>query len=401
MIIKEAQRLQHIKEYYFSVKLKEIASLLSKGKDIINLGIGNPDQAPARSVLEKLSSETMAPGNHGYQSYRGLPELRDAFSKWYGTHFKVSLNPENEVLPLIGSKEGIMHISMAFLNKGDKVLIPNPGYPTYRAASLLAGAEVHSYSLKEYNNWIPDFEALEKTDLTKVKIMWVNYPHMPTGTKGTKSLFEKLIKFGHKHQILICNDNPYSFILNDQPQSILEIDGSRAVALELNSLSKSHHMAGWRIGMVAGRQDYIQAVLKFKSNMDSGMFHPVQKAAIEALSLPKEWHQDINEKIYTPRRIIVEKILQSLNCRYQPKQIGMFVWARIPKQYKDSYELSDKLLYQSDVFITPGGIFGTEGEKYVRISLCASEEKLSEAHNRIQTHLKKSEEATLKMQAWS
>ncbi len=367
-MISVAKRMDSVNEYFFSTKLKEIARLRRQGKNIINLGIGSPDLRPTQKAVKQLIKESKDKNNHAYQSYTGIPELRKAFAKWYRRFFDVELNYEDEILPLAGSKEGVMHISMTYLEKGDKVLIPNPGYAAYRATALLAGASVVEYPPSEKNNWLIDFDKLEKRNLTKVKIMWVNYPNMPTGAPGNKAFFERLIAFGEKHKILIVNDNPYSFILNDQPLSLLSVDGAKEVALELNSLSKSHNMAGWRLGMVAGNAKYLRQILKFKSNMDSGMFKPVQLAAVQALKQPGKWYKELNKK-YRRRKQKVMKLLDLLQCRYDKNLTGMFIWAKIPKGYKDGYAFSDKILYEYGIFITPGGIFGSQGTKYIRISL--------------------------------
>jgi aspartate/methionine/tyrosine aminotransferase len=382
MKIKTANRLQQVGEYYFSRKLKEIAKMRNKGIDVINLGIGSPDQAPASETIQTLVTESRKADNHAYQSYAGIPELRKAFASWYQKYFNVDLNPDNEILPLMGSKEGIMHLSMAFVNPGEKVLIPNPGYPAYAAVVRLLGAEAITYQLEESKQWMPDFDALEKLDLTNVKMMWVNYPHMPTGTPATTRLFERLVDFGLKHNILIVNDNPYSFVLNDEQLSILQVDGGKEIALELNSMSKSHNMAGWRIGMLAGKAEYVQAVLQAKSNMDSGMFRPLQLAAVKALGLGKSWYEQLNDT-YSKRRKLAFAILDQLKCSYNRNQVGMFVWARIPDEFNDGESLSEKILKESAVFITPGFIFGSVGQKYVRISLCATENRLHEALSRL------------------
>lgn len=354
----------------------------NKGIDVINLGIGSPDQAPASETIQTLVTESRKADNHAYQSYAGIPELRKAFASWYQKYFNVDLNPDNEILPLMGSKEGIMHLSMAFVNPGEKVLIPNPGYPAYAAVVRLLGAEAITYQLEESKQWMPDFDALEKLDLTNVKMMWVNYPHMPTGTPATTRLFERLVDFGLKHNILIVNDNPYSFVLNDEQLSILQVDGGKEIAMELNSMSKSHNMAGWRIGMLAGKAEYVQAVLQAKSNMDSGMFRPLQLAAVKALGLGKSWYEQLNAT-YSKRRKLAFAILDQLKCSYNRNQVGMFVWARIPDEFNDGESLSEKILKESAVFITPGFIFGSVGQKYVRISLCATENRLHEALSRL------------------
>ena len=392
-IIQPAKRLGNVQEYYFSKKLREIATMRKQGIDVLNLGIGSPDLPPAPEVAEMLGNHSNQPDVHAYQSYNGIPELRQAFADWYRRFFAVELNADNEVLPLIGSKEGIVHIAMTFLEQGDIALVPNPGYPSYRAASELAGATVTEYELSEENGWLPDLDALEKTDLSRVKILWGNYPNMPTGARAKQVFFEQLIAFGKKHNILIVNDNPYSFILNDQHLSLLSIPGAKDVALELNSLSKSHNMAGWRVGMLAGRADYLGHVIRFKSNMDSGMFKPVQMAAALALQAPQEWYDELNE-VYRKRREKVFELMDLLGCTWNPDAMGMFVWAKIPANYSDCYELSDQVLEQAHVFITPGGIFGSQGNRYIRASLCSTEEVFQEAINRIKkgfhaTHFQK------------
>ena len=387
-----AKRLEGIGEYYFSQKLREIDEMNKAGKQVINLGIGSPDLPPHPDVIKTLHEEALKPGQHGYQNYKGSPVLRNAISKWYKKWYDVELNADTEILPLIGSKEGIMHICMTYLNEGDVVLIPNPGYPTYRSSAKIAGAKVIEYSLTKENNWFPDFNELEQI-ITNAKsllagevwrncLMFVNYPQMPTGKLPTKELFVQLVSFAKKHNILICHDNPYSFILNDYPMSLLSVDGAKDVVIELNSLSKSHNMAGWRVGMLVGAKERIDDVLRFKSNMDSGMFLPVQLAAAKALELGQEWHDKVNVA-YGNRRKKVFELLQLLNCLFDENQAGLFVWASVPSNYKDGYELSDKVLHESNVFITPGGIFGSAGDKYVRVSLCTSEEKIEEAIQRI------------------
>ncbi len=380
--ISVAKRLDDIGEYYFSQKLREIDELNKAGKQVINLGIGSPDLPPHDDVIKVLQQESVKPGTHAYQNYKGSPVLRNAISKWYKKWYNVALNADTEILPLIGSKEGIMHICMTYINEGDAVLIPNPGYPTYRSAAKIAGASLIEYTLKQENNWFPDFEEMERNDLTKAKLMFVNYPHMPTGQLPTKVFFNQLVSFAKKHEILLCHDNPYSFILNKNPMSLLEAEGAKDVAIELNSLSKSHNMAGWRIGILSGAKERITDVLRFKSNMDSGMFLPIQLAAAKALELGNAWHDTLNE-VYEKRRKKVFELLQFLNCTYADNQAGMFVWAAIPQEYADGYSLSDKILYGSNVFITPGGIFGSAGDKYIRISLCTTVEKIEEAIRRI------------------
>jgi LL-diaminopimelate aminotransferase len=381
-MIETSKRLEGIGEYYFSQKLREIDELNKQGKNIINLGIGSPDQPPHPDVIKTLQEESAKPNVHAYQSYKGSPVLRKAMSDWYKKWYNVDLNPDTEILPLIGSKEGIMHICMTYLNKGDEVLVPNPGYPTYRSAVMLAGGKCKEYKLREKNNYEPDFDKLSKKGLKKVKLMFVNYPQMPTGKLPSKELFEKLVAFGKENKILIIHDNPYSFILNENPTSLLSVEGAKDCVIELNSLSKSQNMAGWRVGMLSGAKERIEEVLRFKSNMDSGMFLPVQLAAAKALGLGKEWYDKVN-KVYRERREKVFELLDLLKCKFSKEQAGMFVWAKIPSKYKTGFELSDDVLYNSNVFITPGGIFGDSGDRYVRVSLCATVEKFEESINRI------------------
>jgi aspartate/methionine/tyrosine aminotransferase len=389
MEITIANRLDGIGEYYFSQKLREIDELNRQGRQIINLGIGSPDLPPHPDVIKVLDEEAAKQNTHAYQNYKGSPILRTAMAVFYKHWYQVEVDPNTEVLPLIGSKEGIMHICMTYLNKGDKVLIPNPGYPTYRSAVKLAGGECIEYDLKEENNWEPDFNKLETLFSSPTggsrkgaKMMWINYPHMPTGKQASTALFEKVITFGKKHSILICHDNPYSFILNDKPMSLLSVAGSKDVAIELNSLSKASNMAGWRVGMMLGAKERIDEVLRFKSNMDSGMFLPIQLAAAKALSLGKEWYNELNE-IYAERRELVYQLLQTLNCSFEKSQTGLFIWAKIPEKYKDGYELSDQVLYNKNVFITPGGIFGSNGNNFIRVSLCAKAEVFKNALERV------------------
>ena len=382
MKVKPADRTSNVQEYYFSQKLAQIDKMRREGADIINLGIGSPDQPPSENTITSLITEAKKPTSHGYQSYTGIPALRKAFADWYKKYFHVELNPDNEILPLMGSKEGIMHISMAFVNPGDEVLIPDPGYPTYSSVTNLVGGIVRKYDLEEKRGWLPDLETLENSDLSRVKVMWVNYPNMPTGTKGSILLFEKLVAFSLKHSILLCNDNPYSFILNKEYISLLSVDGAKETALELNSLSKSQNMAGWRIGMVAGHSGYIKNVLKVKSNMDSGMFLPMQMAAVEALNNPDSWYDSVNS-VYIRRRKIVEEIMDVLNCKYDKTQVGLFVWGRIPEEIIKCEMYIEDILNKIHVFITPGFIFGKNGERYIRISLCANEKKLLEAKERL------------------
>jgi len=382
-IITAAKRMGEVKEYYFSQKLREIAEMRAAGQAVLNLGIGSPDLPPSEEVVNELQEESERSTSHGYQGYTGIPELRNAFSQWYKQWFDVDLNPNGEVLPLIGSKEGIMHISMTYLEPGDEVLVPNPGYPAYRAVANLTGATIRNYDLQEELAWTPDLKALAQTDLSKVKIMWVNYPNMPTGAQAQLSFYEELIAFAKAHEILICNDNPYGFILNDEQISIFNVAGAKEVALELNSLSKSHNMAGWRIGMLAGAAPYLSTILRFKSNMDSGMFRPLQLAAVKALQQPASWYQSVNA-IYRSRREKVYELLDLLNCEYDKNQVGMFVWAKIPSQYESGFALSDAVLYQAHVFITPGGIFGSQGDGYIRVSLCSETAIFEEAIRKIE-----------------
>jgi LL-diaminopimelate aminotransferase len=386
-----SSRLAGVGEYYFSRKLREIEELNKQGKEIINLGIGSPDLPPHPDVIRVLQEESAKANTHAYQSYKGSAFLRKAIAQWYGHWYQVELDPETEILPLIGSKEGILHICMTYLNPGDRVLLPNPGYPTYRSAVQLAGGIGVDYELKKEKNWFPDFDQLEKeiessqssgVQAGSIKLMWVNYPQMPTGQLPNRDLFEKLVDFGRKHAILICHDNPYSFILNESPMSLMSIPGAREVALELNSLSKSQNMAGWRVGMLVGKKHRIDQVLRFKSNMDSGMFLPVQLAAAKALSLPGSWYEGLN-RVYRKRRDYVYELLRMLDCRYDPDQAGMFVWTEIPGLYESGFELSDLLLHRAGVFITPGGIFGGAGNRYLRVSLCCTEEKLQQCLSRI------------------
>jgi LL-diaminopimelate aminotransferase len=378
-----AERLRGIEEYYFSQKLREIETLNKEGKAIINLGIGSPDLAPHPDVIKVLQEESSRPGVHGYQSYKGSVVLRTAISNWYRQWYNVALDPATEVLPLMGSKEGILHICMTYLDKGDKALVPNPGYPTYSSAVALAGGECISYELKEENRWAPDWEQLEKQAARqRIKLLFVNYPHMPTGQLPTKELFEQLVRFAKKHNILIVHDNPYSFILNEKPMSLLEVDKTKEQVIELNSLSKSHNMAGWRIGMLCGAEKHINNVLRFKSNMDSGMFLPLQLAAAKALTLGKEWHDELN-KVYAERRNKVFELLELLDCQFSKEQAGLFVWAKIPSAYESGYSVSDEVLYGSNVFLTPGGIFGSGGNKYIRVSLCSNTTTIQQAIERI------------------
>lgn len=379
--MKTSKRLKGIGEYYFSQKLREIDELNKTGAPILNLGIGSPDLPPHPDVIKTLQEEAAKPNVHAYQSYKGSLVLRKAIANWYHQWYDVSLDPDTEILPLIGSKEGIMHICMTYLNKGDEVLVPDPGYPTYSSAIKLAGGKAVPYELLASNQYEPDFNQLKKK-AGKIKLMFVNYPQMPTGQLPSIALMEKLVRFARKNNILIVHDNPYSFILNDQPMSLLSVNGAKDVVIELNSLSKSHNMAGWRVGMLCGSKERIEEVLRFKSNMDSGMFLPVQLAAAKALDLGKEWHASVND-VYRTRREKVFQLLDLLGCKYAKDQAGMFVWAAIPEKYKDGFELSDEVLYKARVFITPGGIFGKAGLPYIRVSLCSPVEKFEEAIKRI------------------
>lgn len=381
--IETAQRLNGVDEYYFSKKLRQLDEMRKAGKDVINLGIGSPDQPPHPSVITTLYEESLKPGQHGYQNYRGSIVLRNSAADWYKKYYDVSVDPETEIIPLMGSKEGIMHICMAFLNPGDGVLIPNPGYPTYQSAAKIAGANIYAYTLLEENNWQPDFDELAQMDLSNVKLMFVNYPNMPTGAKSDEKLFEKLVHFASENNILICHDNPYSFILNEKPMSLLAFDENKDVVIELNSLSKSHNMAGWRIGFLVASEERIQQIMKFKTNMDSGMFLPLQLAAAKALSLDDSWYKSVNE-VYKERRNIVFEILRTLNTHFNKNQSGLFVWAKVSERFTSGYELSDEILERCNVFITPGGIFGSAGNGYVRVSLCADVKVLNEALLRIQ-----------------
>ena len=382
MNIPTANRLGQVEEYYFSKKLREVAALRAAGHEVINLGIGSPDLPPHPTVIDTLTEVAAQPRAHGYQGYRGLPELRRAFADWYGRYFSVSLDPELEVLPLIGSKEGILHISMTYLQTGDEVLLPNPGYPTYAAVARLTGASLRYYELDPEQSWQPDLAALEKTDLSRVKLMWVNYPHMPTGAAASEELFEQIVAFGKRNNILIVNDNPYAFILNDRPLSILSVPGAMEVALELNSLSKCLNMAGWRVGAVVGSAERLAEILRFKSNMDSGMFRPVQLAAARALQLGTDWYDSLNE-VYRRRREAALRFLETLDCIVEDSQRGMFLLGKIPDRYETGYLLADEVLDRHKIFITPGGIFGSNAERFVRVSLCSPVEVFESATARL------------------
>lgn len=380
-----ADRIKNVSEYYFSVKLAEVAKMNAQGMNIISLGVGAPDRMPSDETINTLVDAARKSDVHAYQPYIGIPELRNAYANWYNRIYDVTLE-DGEVLPLIGSKEGILHISMAFLNPGDSVLIPNPGYPTYSSVSNLLGANIIAYDLLEDNEWQPDFESIEKMDLSNVKLMWVNYPNMPTGGNASVSLFEKLVAFGKKHNIIICHDNPYSFILNDTPLSILSVEGAKDICIELNSLSKSHNMSGWRMGMLASNEQFVKWILRVKSNIDSGQFKPMQMATIAALDNNDEWHKKMND-IYAERRVWAEKIMDLMDCRFDKRQVGLFVWGKLPDTAVDSKEFVDLILYKARVFITPGSIFGSNGDRYVRISLGSSVEKIKEAYERIKTYI--------------
>lgn len=383
-----ARRVEAIQEYYFAGKLREIARLNAEGADIVSLGIGGPDKMPAKEVVDTLCETAQQPDAHSYQPFAGIAELRPAFADWYRRKYGVELDPVREILPLIGSKEAVLHISLTFLNPGDGVLVPNPGYPTYTSASKLAMAEIYNYDLREDNGWQPDFEQLEQLPLERIKLMWVNYPNMPTGAPAQRSTFEKLVDFGRRHGIVIAHDNPYSFILNEHPQSILQVPGAKDVAIELNSLSKSHNMAGWRVGMIASNPDFIGWFTKVKSNVDSGQFKPVMKAAVAALAAPDQWYAALNDT-YAERRAIAEEIMHALGCTFDPSQAGLFLWGRIPESEESAAALCDRVLYQGRVFITPGFIFGSNGDRYVRISLCATPDKMRQALQRIQQMVQK------------
>ena len=381
--ITPANRVGSVQEYYFSRKLKEVAEMNAAGKNVINLGVGSPDLPPSQQTIETLCEHARQPNEHGYQPYIGIPELRKGFADWYKKWYDVDLDPKTEIQPLIGSKEGILHISLAFLNPGDGVLVPNPGYPTYSSVSKLVEANLIPYELKEELGWQPDFEELEKMDLSNVKLMWTNYPNMPTGANASMELYEKLVAFGKKYGIIICNDNPYSFILNEHPLSILSIPGAKDICIEMNSMSKAHNMPGWRMAMLASNAQFVQWVLKVKSNIDSGQFKPMQYAAVEALSAKKEWYDNMN-RVYRSRRDLAGQIMRTLGCEYDENQVGMFLWGRIPDSAESSEAIANKVLYEANVFLTPGFIFGSRGERYIRISLCCKNETLEEALKRIE-----------------
>ena len=381
--IKPAERLSLVSEYYFSRKLKEVAQMNAEGKDIISLAIGSPDMPPSEKTIQTLCEVASRPDTHGYQPTMGTPELRKAMADFYKRWYGVDLNPATEIQPLIGSKEGILHVTLAFVNPGEEVLVPNPGYPTYTSLSKILGAKVVNYDLMEDNGWQPDFEQLEKMDLSRVKLMWTNYPNMPTGGNARMETYERLVDFARKHNIVVVNDNPYSFILNDKPMSLLQVEGAKDCCIEFNSMSKSHNMPGWRVGMCATNPTFISWILKIKSNIDSGTFRGIQLAAAAALSNDEEWHHEANIETYARRRKYAEQIMDALGCKYDPNQVGMFLWGRIPDSYSNCEELTERVLHEARVFITPGFIFGSKGERYVRISLCAKEEKIQAALERI------------------
>ena len=382
--IQPADRLANVSEYYFSRKLKEVAKMNAEGKDIISLAIGSPDMPPSEETIKVLCEEAQKPNAHGYMPTVGIPELRKAMADWYKRWYNVDLDPNTEIQPLIGSKEGILHVTLAFVNPGDQVLIPNPGYPTYAAVNKILGSDIVYYDLLENNHWQPDFDALEKMDLSKVKLMWTNYPNMPTGGNATMELYTRIVDFARRHQIVVVNDNPYSFILNKKPISILNVPGAKDCCIEFNSMSKSHNMPGWRFGMLSSNAQFIQWILKIKSNIDNGTFRPMQLAAAQAYHNSEEWHTTYNYDVYKRRRNLAEQIMLALGCTFDPEQVGMFLWGRIPDQYTDVEQLTERILHEARVFITPGFIFGSNGNRYIRISLCAKEEKIKEALQRIQ-----------------
>lgn len=387
--ITPAERVSAVQEYYFSRKLKEVAKLNAEGQDIISLAIGSPDMPPSAQTVKKLCEVAARPNAHGYQPTMGTPELRQAMAHFYKQWYNVDLDPNTEVQPLIGSKEGILHVTLAFVNPGEKVLVPNPGYPTYTSLSKILGAQIVNYNLREDNGWQPDFEELELMDLSDVKLMWTNYPNMPTGGNAQRETYERLVAFAKKHGIVVVNDNPYSFILNEHPMSLLQVPGAKDCCIEFNSMSKSHNMPGWRVGMCASNATFISWILKIKSNIDSGTFRGLQLAAAEAYNTnTAEWHREANINTYRRRRDIAEQIMTTLGCTYDPSQVGMFLWGRIPDSYADAEELTERVLHKARVFITPGFIFGSNGKRYIRISLCAKDEKIKEALQRIQAEFK-------------
>ncbi|MBR7066286.1 MAG: aminotransferase class I/II-fold pyridoxal phosphate-dependent enzyme [Prevotella sp.] len=386
--IQPAERLGLVQEYYFSRKLKEVAQLNAEGRDIISLAIGSPDMPPSDQTVERLCEVARRPDAHGYQPTMGTPELRQAMAGFYNRWYGVTLDPAREILPLIGSKEGILHITLAFVNPGDAVLVPNPGYPTYTSLSKILGARIINYNLLEDNGWQPDFDELERMDLSGVRLMWTNYPNMPTGGNARRETYERLVDFARRHNIVVVNDNPYSFILNDNPLSLLQVEGAKDYCIELNSMSKSHNMPGWRVGLCATNATFISWILKVKSNIDSGTFRGLQLAAAEAYANDDSWHQKANIETYGRRRAIAEEIMRTLGCTYDPAQVGMFLWGKIPDRYDDAETLTERVLHEARVFITPGFIFGSNGRRYVRISLCAKDDKMREALERIKTNIK-------------
>ena len=385
--IQPAKRLDSVQEYYFSRKLKEVAQMNAQGLNVISLGIGSPDMPPSKETLNVLCEEAVKDNVHGYQPYVGIPELREGMAYFYKRWYGVDLDPKTEIQPLIGSKEGILHVTLAFVNPGDKVLVPNPGYPTYTSLSKLLGAQIVNYDLLEDRDWQPDFDALEQMDLTDVKLMWTNYPNMPTGASATLELYQKLVDFARRHGIVVVNDNPYSLILNEHPISLLQIEGAKECCIEFNSMSKSQNMPGWRVGWISTNAQFIQWILKVKSNVDSGMFRPLQLAAAQAFHNPDEWHQEFNIELYANRRAVAEEIMKVLGCTFDKKQGGMFLWGRIPDHYQNVEDLTEKILHQARVFLTPGFIFGSNGDRYIRISLCAKDAQLKEALERIKAIL--------------
>ena len=383
-MIQPAERLSLVSEYYFSRKLKEVAQMNAEGKDVISLAIGSPDMPPSEKTIERLCEVARQADTHGYQPTMGTPELREAMADFYQRWYGVELNAKTEIQPLIGSKEGILHVTLAFVNPGDEVLVPNPGYPTYTSLSRLLGAKVVNYNLREDNGWQPDFDELERMDLSRVKLMWTNYPNMPTGANAQMQTYERLVKFAREKNIVVVNDNPYSFILNDQPLSLLQVPGAKDCCIEFNSMSKSHNMPGWRVGLCATNATFISWILKVKSNIDSGTFRAIQLAAAEAYRNEPEWHRQANIDTYAARRQHAEQLMRVLGCTFDPAQVGMFLWGRIPESYKNAEQLTERVLHEARVFITPGFIFGSNGERYIRISLCAKEEKIKEALRRVE-----------------
>ena len=383
--IKPAERLSLVSEYYFSRKLKEVAQMNAEGKDVISLAIGSPDMPPSEKTINKLCEVAQRPDSHGYQITMGIPELRQAMADFYKRWYDVDLDPSKEILPLIGSKEGILHVTLAFVNPGEEVLVPNPGYPTYTSLSKILGAKVVNYDLMEENGWQPDFNQLENMDLSRVRLMWTNYPNMPTGGNARMETYRKLVDFARRHNIVVVNDNPYSFILNKQPMSLLQVEGAKDCCIEFNSMSKSHNMPGWRVGMCIANSTFISWILRIKSNIDSGTFRGIQLAAAEALANDDEWHHEANIETYARRRQYAEQIMDILGCTYDKNQVGMFLWGKIPEKYADSEELTELVLHKARVFITPGFIFGSKGQRYIRISLCANESVFAAALQRVRT----------------